>query len=131
MKCATQRTLRGDTKSPTKTTKELIQLLVNAAGLNANLLLNIGPQANGSLPANCLERLKQIGEWMKVYGDTIYGTKGSEFPLQTWGTTTIKGSLIFVHILTAEAPVIYVQISEDRWVKEALNYTSRERVRFT
>lgn len=114
-----------------KDTRELVHYLVNAAGLNANLLLNIGPQADGRLPETALERLREMGQWMRIYGDTIYGTQGSEFPLQTWGTTTIKGSLIFVHILTPEAPVIYVQVKEDRWVKEALNYTSREDVRFT
>ena len=59
-----------------KSTKTLVHYLVNAAGKNANLLMNIGPQPDGELPAVALERLAEMGEWMKTYGETIYGTRG-------------------------------------------------------
>ena len=55
---------------------ELIRRLVKAAGLNANFLLNIGPRPDGKLPDQAVERLKQIGEFMKVNGSTIYETRG-------------------------------------------------------
>ena len=50
--------------------------LVKAAGKDANLLMNIGPQPDGELPAVAMERRVEMGEWMKVYGETIYGTRG-------------------------------------------------------
>ncbi len=49
-----------------KSTKTLIHYLVKAAGKDANLLMNIGPQPDGELPAVALERLAEVGEWMKV-----------------------------------------------------------------
>ena len=82
-----------------KDTNTLIQQLVKTAGLGANLLLNIGPQPNGELPATALQRLSDMGEWMKTYGETIYGTEGSPFPAQSWGTATRKGDRLFVHVL--------------------------------
>ena len=58
-----------------KSTKTLIHYLVKAAGKNANLLMNIGPQPDGELPAVAVQRLAEMGEWMKQYGETIYGTR--------------------------------------------------------
>ena len=49
-----------------KSTKTLIHYLVKSAGKNANLLMNIGPQPNGELPAVALQRLTEMGEWMTV-----------------------------------------------------------------
>ena len=80
-----------------KSSRELINLLIRAASKGSNLLLNIGPQPNGELPATALERLKDIGEWMKEHGETIYGTtRGEEYP---WGVTTKKGGTTYLHIL--------------------------------
>lgn len=82
-----------------KSVKTLIHYLVKAAGRNANLLMNIGPQPNGELPAAALERLKAIGEWTKQYGETIYGTRGGDISPRDWGVTTRKGDKLYVHIL--------------------------------
>ena len=54
-----------------KSTKILIQYLVKAAGKNANLLMNVGPQPNGELPTVAVQRLREMGEWMKIYAPTI------------------------------------------------------------
>ena len=82
-----------------KSGDELIRKLVTAAGLNANFLLNIGPRPDGKLPDQAVERLKQIGEFMKANGSTIYGTRGGCVPPQDWGVTTQKGKTLFIHIL--------------------------------
>ena len=58
-----------------KSTTTLIHYSVKAAGKNANLLLNIGPQPDGELTAVAVQRLAEMGEWMKQYGETIYGTR--------------------------------------------------------
>ena len=107
-----------------KDTKTLIHYLVKTAGLGANLLLNIGPQPNGELPAVALQRLREIGEWMQTYGETIYGTEGSAFKAD-WGTSTTKGKRLFVHILTPESTDIFVPVSGK--VKKAVMFTDRSR----
>lgn len=81
-----------------KSTEDLIKLLVRAAGKNANLLLNTGPMPNGKIqPAN-VKTLGEIGEWLRKYGESIYGTRGG--PIEgDWGTTTVKGNQLYIHIL--------------------------------
>ena len=63
-----------------KSAETLIRYLVRAAGRDANLLLNIGPQPDGRLPAAAVERLKEMGKWLKRYGESIYGTRGGDIP---------------------------------------------------
>ena len=87
-----------------KSVKELIRLLVSASGKGANLLLNIGPQPNGELPAMSLDRLKGMGEWLDKYGETIYGTTAGNVMKADWGTTTRKGNKLYVHILSDKMP---------------------------
>ena len=58
-----------------KSTKELIRLLVDVVAKGGNLALNVGPQPDGRLPKPAVERMKGIGEWLKVYGGAIYGTR--------------------------------------------------------
>lgn len=91
-----------------KDTRTLVHYLVKTAGKGANLLLNIGPQPNGELPAMALERLREIGEWMRAHGETIYGTEGSPFAEQPWGTATRKGERLFIHVLNPESKDIVI-----------------------
>ena len=55
--------------------KELIRLLVSLVSKGGNFLLNVGPAADGTIPVIMEERLVQIGDWLKVNGDAIYGTR--------------------------------------------------------
>ena len=91
-----------------KDSKSLIRYLVKTSGLGANLLLNIGPQPNGELPELALNRLKDIGDWLRENGETIYATKGAPFPPQSWGTATQKDNRLFLHVMTPETEVIVV-----------------------
>lgn len=90
-----------------KDSRTLIQYLVRTAGQGANLLLNIGPQPNGELPALALDRLRDIGEWMAKYGETIYSTEGSLFKAD-WGTSTRLPGRTFIHILSPESTDIFI-----------------------
>jgi len=82
-----------------KSRKDLIQYLVKAAGYGSNFLLNVGPMPNGKIQPEHVELLKQIGEWNKQYGETIYGTRGGPLSARDWGVMTQKGNKIYVHIL--------------------------------
>ncbi len=111
-----------------KSTPELISYLVKAAGMGANLLLNIGPQPNGELPATALARLKEIGQWMNRYGETFYATTAGDFEAQEWGTSTRKGNRLFLHVLSPAGSEIVVQTAAK--VKKAVSYDNRTPVKF-
>lgn len=113
-----------------KSTKTLIHYLVKAAGMNANLLMNIGPQPNGELPAISIERLKEMGEWMKAYSETIYGTRGGIVPPHDWGVTTQKGNKLYVHILNLQDKGLFLPITDQK-IKKAVMFTDKTPVKFT
>ena len=82
-----------------KSTAELIGYLVRAAGNDANLLLNVGPRPDGTIQPEAVERLRAIGEWLRVYGPSIYATRGGPIAPRAWGVTTRRGDSVFVHVL--------------------------------
>ena len=82
-----------------KSVEDLVRLIVRAASKGSNLLLNIGPQPDGNLPAAALDRLAGIGEWMNVYGASVYGTSATGIPEQSWGVTTRNDSSLFLHLI--------------------------------
>ena len=77
----------------------MIHYLVNAAGRNANFLLNVGPMPNGRIQPEFTDSLKRVGEWLRQYGETIYGTRGGKMMPKEWGVTTTKNKSVYVHIL--------------------------------
>ncbi|MEM1061130.1 MAG: alpha-L-fucosidase, partial [Planctomycetota bacterium] len=82
-----------------KSPKELIHYLVRSSGQNANLLMNVGPKPDGTLPPESVERLLAMGAWLEEYGEAIYGTRGGPAGSEAWGVTTAKGDTIYVHLL--------------------------------
>lgn len=73
-----------------KSTETLIQNLVDIASKGGNYLLNVGPTAEGLIPTPSIERLKAIGDWMKVNSESIYGTSASPCRTPTWGRVTTR-----------------------------------------
>jgi alpha-L-fucosidase len=82
-----------------KSTPDLIRYLVRAAGHNANFLLNVGPMPNGEIQPEFVQRLEEIGAWTKQYGESIYGTRGGPITPGSWGVTTQRGNIVYVHLL--------------------------------
>lgn len=112
-----------------KSVSELVRYIVKAAGMGANLLLNIGPQPSGALPDDALDRLAGIGEWMNRYGETIYGTTAGDFPAQSWGTTTRKGDKLYVHVMTADTADIVLPLTCK--VTKAIGFDTGEPIKYT
>ena len=82
-----------------KTVKQVIQLLVNSAGRNANLLLNVGPMPDGEIQTEFTDTLLAAGKWLKQYGTSVYNTRGKLMPPQPWGVATRHDKQIYVHVL--------------------------------
>ncbi|RXK86600.1 alpha-L-fucosidase [Filimonas effusa] len=112
-----------------KSVKMLIHYLVNAAGADANFLLNIGPMPGGQIQPEFTDTLARIGAWMKKNGVTIYGTRGRVTPQQQWGTVTAKDRQLYIHILETGNHSVFVK-GVNRPVRKAFVYGDGRPVKF-
>ena len=85
-----------------KSTAKLIRNLADIASKGGNYLLNVSPTGEGVVLPQAVDRLKEIGDWMKINGDSIYGTTGSPFKKLDWGRCTkkeyAKGTTLYLHV---------------------------------
>ena len=85
-----------------KSTETLLRNLIDIASKGGNYLLNVGPTSEGLIPEPSVERLKEIGHWMKANGEAIYGTTASPFSSLPWGRCTKKeskeGATLYLHV---------------------------------
>ncbi len=113
-----------------KSSKQIIRLLVNAAGRNANLLLNVGPTPDGRIQSEFTDTLAVVGKWMEKNGETIYDTRGGSTPPQDWGVLTAKGKTLFVHMLKKiNADFIFVPSVKAK-IKSAKTFSTNKTVKF-
>ncbi len=88
-----------------KSLKQCIQTLARTAGGNGNLLFNVGPMLDGRIEQRQIERLKEMGDWLDNYGESIYATKGGPFAATDNYATTRKGNKIFIHTFIPSATI--------------------------
>jgi alpha-L-fucosidase len=82
-----------------KDSSVLTRQLATTASEGGNYLLNVGPTAQGVIPQPSVDRLAEVGKWMKVNGDSIYATKASPFPYEfPWGVITSEPNKLFLHV---------------------------------
>ena len=99
--CMTINDTWGFAKNDTnwKSSEDLVRKLIDIASKGGNFLLNVGPTSEGEFPAAIDERLARIGAWMKVNGESIYGTTRSPFrKLSFNGRAAAKGNSIYIHV---------------------------------
>ena len=82
-----------------KSGRELIRNLIDISSKGGNYLLNVGPKADGSLPGPTITRLQEIGKWMHLNGDAIYGTQASPFGKTPFGHVTAAEGIFYLHLL--------------------------------
>ena len=111
-----------------KSATELIQLLVRTSGKGANLLLNIGPHPDGTLPDMALLRLEEMGKWLDKNGETIYGTVSGGFTQGESIVSTRRGNIIYLHIL--DSKINRVEMPVNRKVENVEIFANGEAVNF-
>ena len=82
-----------------KTSADCIRILVQCVTGDGNLLLDVGPMPNGEIEPRQVAVLKGIGEWLNKNGESIYETRGGPIPNGSWGGSTRKGNIVYLHIL--------------------------------
>lgn len=89
----------GGDKDGAKPPGKVITMLAQCAGGDGNMLLNVGPRPDGLIDPAQVEAIKQVGDWLKVNGESIYGTRGGPYmPTQRY-TATRRGNVVYLHIL--------------------------------
>ena len=81
-----------------KSKEKLIHSLIEIVSKGGNLLLNVGPTAEGLIPEPSVERLQAMGDWLKINGESIYGAKASPFAKPEWGRYTSKRGILYAHV---------------------------------
>ena len=133
--CATLNDNWGYNDSDThfKSAEQLIHLLATSAGRGGNTNVNIGPMPNGDVQPDFVERLDSVGQWMRINGDSIYGTEKG--PYQDagsgtyFGTTTRKDNRVFLHVLNWPYKVLEVN-SVNTPVKSAYFLQDHQSLKF-
>ncbi len=82
-----------------KPTRELLHLLIDVVAKGGNLLLNIGPSPEGTLPATAVSRLQEIGAWMATNAEAIHGTRAIAPYAEGDVRYTSKGGTVYAHVL--------------------------------
>jgi len=81
-----------------KSVTHFIRLLASATSKGGNILMNVGPKGNGEWDEKDITIFNGVGEWLKVYGEAIYGNVKTDLPIQTWGVTTRKDKNTYLHV---------------------------------
>jgi alpha-L-fucosidase len=85
-----------------KSSTECLHILITCASGDGNLLFNVGPMPTGEIEPRQVQRLKEMGEWLGKYGESIYGTRGGPFRNGAWGGATRKDKNVYLHVLKWE-----------------------------
>ncbi|MFC1499180.1 alpha-L-fucosidase, partial [Verrucomicrobiota bacterium] len=78
--------------------KKCIRMLSGAVTGDGNLLLNVGPMADGRIDPKQAERLAEMGEWVRANEDAIYDTRGGPYTVGAWGGSVHKDNKIYLHL---------------------------------
>jgi len=109
-----------------KSPELIIHALANCVSKNGNLLLNVGPDSQGTIPLQSVKALRAVGKWMDKNGESIYGCKDADLPKPNWGYYTKKGDVLYAHV--TNKPVGHINIgAQERSIEEVIVLNSGEK----
>ena len=112
-----------------KSTKELIHYLIKSAGYGSNFLLNVGPMPNGKIQPRHISTLEKIGNWMGVYGETIYGTSRGPISPNDSIVSTQKDGVVFLHLLNIKGEELELNNFNAK-IKTLYNFINEEKIHY-
>jgi alpha-L-fucosidase len=93
----------------TRGLNECLRILVSSVTGGGNLLLNVGPLPTGEIDPQQVQVLKEMGQWLAKYGDSIYSTRGGPFRNGAWGGSTYRGDKVWVHVFEWPADTLTLE----------------------
>ncbi len=96
--CMTLNGSWGYTPRPPMTYRACLRQLAQSATGDGNLLLNVGPRADGTIPEEHAARLREVGDWLRAYGESVYGTRGGPFRNDGAGGMTCRDNRVYIHV---------------------------------
>ena len=103
-----------------KSLQQCLDTLIRTSGGDGNLLFNVGPTPEGLIEPRQVERLKEMGAWLKVNGESIYGTRGGPFKPSPAMVSTRKGKQIFLHVMKWQDEAIEIPALPKRVLSASL-----------
>lgn len=100
-------------KTNNMTPAEVLNMLVNTVDRGGNMLLNVGPDANGEIPQEQVAILEKVGNWLKTYGESIYDTQAGPFqPVDNYYGSVFNDNKIYLHLLRNEKTLVLPAIAK-------------------
>ena len=116
-----------DYKSP----RSLVHTLCEVAGKGGNLLLNVSPRGDGTLPPEQVERLEHLGRWTARYRDAVIGTTAGLEAWQHYGPSTRRGNRAYVHLLARPYESVTVRGVKVRRIEQITELATGTTLDFT
>ena len=116
-----------DYKSP----RSLVHTLCEVVGKGGNLLLNVSPRGDGTLPPEQVERLEHIGRWIARNGESVLGVEPGLEPWQHYGPSTRRGNRVYVHLLSRPYETVTVRGVRVRGIERVTELASGTPLDFT
>lgn len=102
-----------------KSKKECIRTLLRTAGGDGNLLFNVGPMPDGRIEQRQIDRLKEMGDWLKINGAAIYGTRGGPYLPTDYMVSTRKDKKIYLHLFERPEAALTLPFPKDIKIEKA------------
>lgn len=102
-----------------KSKKECIQTLLRTVGGNGNLLFNVGPMSDGRIEQRQINRLKEMGDWLKINGEAVYETRGGPYMPTDYMVSTRNENKIYIHLFNNDSSTLKLPFPKGVKIKKA------------